>query len=549
MVRSVVRRVSHYSVSPLGWRWSSLVGPGLVVCISLALLPFRNDLSLLSTAFLLLAGVIGVSLVGGVWVSTITAVVAFLCLNVLFIPPYYTLSIEAREHIIALAVFLGVALLVSQLISRLRLQTTEALRRGRESELLYQFSSALIGETSLPRLLTTMTERATTILGLTGCAVLLDSDRRHFTVGAATGDLPDLDDRGLLTMARRALTEQAPFGLGGSRARRRSPRPSGAAPQWAAPRSETRGYQLLLPLVTSSREVGVLVLNRSSGQGPFDEQEHRLLGVFAGQAAVAIERDLLAEERTRARIAERSDQLKSTLLSAVSHDLRTPLASIKMSATSLLQPGISWSPEDRDDLLHAIDEEADRMNQLITNLLDLSRVEAGELRLNADWHDAGELINLATESVATLVAGRRLLITLPPDLPMIWCDAVKIVQVFVNLLQNAAKYSPAGSAVSVSAEQAESYIVFAVADEGEGVKLGDEERVFDKFYRVDDPTRPTGAGIGLAICRGFVEAHGGRIWMTHNRPRGSVFSFSLPSGLSTPASPTDDLAVPAGHGT
>ena len=304
-------------------------------------------------------------------------------------------------------------------------------------------------------------------------------------------------------------------------------------------RVEMSGQEILLvPIVTSRQPLGVLLLARPAAYPAFDVDERQLFATFANQAAIAIERSLLTEERTHAEVLQRSDELKSALLSAVSHDLRTPLASIKASVTSLLQSDIALSPSDQRDLLEAIDEESDRLNRLVANLLDLSRIEAGALQPDLQWNDMAEVIYDALDREAFALDNHPLDLQIEPDLPPARFDYVEIVQVLVNLLQNAARYAPHGSLIAVVVRRIGDDIEVAVSDEGPGIPPGEEERVFDKFYRVESPHRPLGSGIGLAICRGFIEAHHGRIWVEPNNGEGSTFRFRLPVGA------TSEIAMP-----
>jgi two-component system sensor histidine kinase KdpD len=208
--------------------------------------------------------------------------------------------------------------------------------------------------------------------------------------------------------------------------------------------------------------------------------------------------------------------------------LSTPLASIKASVTSLLQPDITWPEEERRDLLSAINEEADRLNQLVANLLDLSRIEAGELRPELDWYDLSETIYEAADRTELLLRGHRLRVDIPEALPALRFDFIEIIQVLVNLLDNAAKYSPPDTTISLVVRRMPNAVEVSVQDEGPGSPRGEEERIFDKFYRVEATNRTIGSGVGLAICRGIIEAHGGRIWAERNRDRGIAIRFILP---------------------
>jgi two-component system sensor histidine kinase KdpD len=263
----------------------------------------------------------------------------------------------------------------------------------------------------------------------------------------------------------------------------------------------------------------------------FSADERRLLTTFANQAALAIERANLIEEATRAAALAQADQLKSALLTAVSHDLRTPLASIKASATSLLQENIHWDAATQRDFLTAINEETDRLTRLVGNFLDLSRIQGGALRPEREWYDIAEVIGAVTRRLAPLMEAHPLRVAIAPDLPLLHFDYVEIAQVLANLIENAAKYSAPGTDIIVAADSEEGDVRVCVTDHGFGIPAADLSYVFDTFYRVQRSGQGrgiAGTGIGLAICKGFIEAHGGRIGVSSTVGQGTTFSFTLP---------------------
>jgi two-component system sensor histidine kinase KdpD len=227
--------------------------------------------------------------------------------------------------------------------------------------------------------------------------------------------------------------------------------------------------------------------------------------------------------------------LKSALLSAVSHDLRTPLASIKASATSLLDDSVAWDADDRRELLTAIDEETDRLTLMVSNLLDLSRIEGGALRPQKDWYDLDELIADVRSRLAARTESHPVNVAIEPDLPLLHFDYVEIAQVLINLIENAVKYTPAGTPITLSARRVDGVIEIAVHDEGDGIPPHQQQRLFEKFYRALSPNGAPGAGIGLAIAKGLVEAHGGTIGVESAPGEGTTFRFTLPLPVRTKA--------------
>jgi two-component system sensor histidine kinase KdpD len=501
-----------------------------IAATTAVLFPFRPDLNALNVALIYLIVVSAFSLAERIGPSSLAAVVAFFCFDLIFIPPYYTMSVARSDHALALFVFLGAAVLVTQLTGRARAHTEEALRHGRQTATLYDLSAALIGEIGLDATLAAVVKRVWTVFGLDGCAILLD-ERGELTARAVEGDvLIGLTDPNLLGAGRWVLNHRQIASLGATRAKLRPPGPPGQRASWNFAFGLRDRDVLLLPITTKRRALGVLVASRARERPRFDEEESRLMATFANQAALAIERCLLTEEQVNAEVLARSDQLKSALLSAVSHDLRTPLASIKASATSLLQHDVSWSDDDRDELLEAIDEEADRLNQFVANLLDLTRIEAGALQPSFDWYDLREIIHDAANRSALGRGDRPLTLDLPDTLPPVEVDYIEIAQVLINVLENAAKYSPEGGQITLTLGVRASEIEIAVRDEGVGLPAGEEEHIFDRFYRVEARDRPIGSGIGLAVARGFIEAHGGRIWAERNVERGITVRLTLPLG-------------------
>jgi two-component system, OmpR family, sensor histidine kinase KdpD len=255
----------------------------------------------------------------------------------------------------------------------------------------------------------------------------------------------------------------------------------------------------------------------------------------------------LSEEAAQAVALARSDELKSALLAAVSHELRTPLASIKAAATSLLDDSVAWDAQTRLDFLTAIDEETDRLTLMVSNLLDLSRIEGGALRPQKDWYDIDEVIADVQRRLATRTASHPLTVTVEPDLPPLRFDYVQIAQVLINLLENAVKYTPAGTPIAVTARRVPGAIEVSVHDHGPGIPPEHQLRLFDKFYRAPSAQAASGSGIGLAISKGLVEAHGGRIGVESEPGSGTTFRFTLPLPPSAPAVPQPSISTVSGN--
>jgi two-component system sensor histidine kinase KdpD len=259
-----------------------------------------------------------------------------------------------------------------------------------------------------------------------------------------------------------------------------------------------------------------------------------LLETFVNQVALALERARLAEESQQAQVRAETERMRNAILSSVSHDLRTPLSTITGAASTLLEGGERLPRASRLDLVRSIYEEAHRLDRLLKNLLDMMRLEGGALQLKKDWHPFDEIVGSALTRLERRLRDHRVHIQVPADLPLIQVDAVLIEQVIINLLENAVKYAPLHSSIDLSASTRDGALLFEIADRGPGLPPGDEQRIFDKFYRVAS-SQEGGVGLGLTICRGIIEAHGGQIWAENRPGGGAVFRFSLPLEETQPS--------------
>ena len=499
-----------------------------VAVVTAFVTPFRGDFNTLTIALAYLVVVLVSAVIGGIGPGIALSLLSFFVFNFFFLPPYYTLSIGAPQDTVALFVFLIVAVVTSELVSRLRTQEREAARRAAELETLAGLTSALLADATLDTVFATIVEGVTRVFAVEATAILLPGEANALTVrltypASAGGSF--LMNREHDAVATHVFTTGVATGVGTTS---RALRPH-------APGSEggvrPRGRRVLyVPVRAAGRSVGVLGVARS-GATEFAPDERRLLTAFADQAALAIDRTRLTEEATRAAALAQADTLKTALLAAVSHDLRTPLASIKASATSLLQTDIQWDAETQRDFLEAIDEETDRLARLVSNLLDLTRIQGGALKPEKAWYDIEEVIGSVSDRLAPLHPDHQIRSEIAPDLPTLSLDFVEIAQVLTNLIENAAKYSGPGTPITVTAGRDGDYIRVCVIDRGLGIPAADAPHVFDTFYRVQrngQARRIGGTGIGLAICKGFVEAHGGTISVNSIVGEGSTFAFTLP---------------------
>jgi two-component system sensor histidine kinase KdpD len=534
----VERALAPLRATPPRWLLISLIA---VVTLTLMMLPFRDRLGVLNVLLLYLLLTFAIALGGGVWPGILAAIFGFVALNFFFIPPYYTFHVAAADHGLALVVYLGVAVVTASLVSRARSRAEEAERESRRMALLAELNAALIGDVTLDAILARIAERVVTVYGARGCRVLVRGDDGELHAGAFYPRQlgPDIDRTGL-SLAEWAMANRQPVGRGGRGARivGRRPRPSGPTGIDAS-----GGDALYIPIATRDRVFGVLEVTGRPGSAAFHAEREQTLTTFVDQAALALERARLSEEASQAAVHAASDDLKSALLAAVSHDLRTPLASIKTAATSLLDESVAWDAGARHELLTAIDEETDRLTLMVSNLLDLSRIEGGALRPRQDWYDVDELLADVVERMAGRTTGHPVAVRIEPRLPSLRFDYVQIAQVLLNLIENAAKYTPPGTPIVVTARRLPDAVEIAVHDDGPGILAEHQSRLFERFYRAPSTIGTPGTGIGLTISKGLVEANGGAIAVESAPGEGTTFRLTLPIPPAAEHAQTDPGAA------
>ncbi|HEU4589197.1 MAG TPA: sensor histidine kinase KdpD [Gemmatimonadales bacterium] len=422
--------------------------------------------------------------------------------DIFSVPPYFTLAVTDARYVLTFGVMLVIALVMGRLTSRVRGQAEAAREREERTGALYAMTRELAAARNERTLREIIARHVGNTFGGEALVLLADPDGR---LGPPPG--VELDGKEL-----------------------------GAA-QWTYDHGEMAGEGtttlpavpgLYLPLATSGRTIGVLRLRTTSPAQFRDPIRRQLLETFAGQAAVALERNLLAERNQRTQVEVEAERLRTALLSSLSHDLRTPLASIEGAASSLVADGAVLAPEVRRELAQTVVEESQRMTRLIANLLNMVRLESGALQVQKEWQPLEEVVGIALLRLDERLQGRTVTVSLPAELPAVPIDGLLIEQVLVNLLENAIKYTPAGSPVDISAWAGADAVTVEVADRGPGIPPGQEEQIFDKFHRVPVAGAGSGIGLGLAICRGIVAAHGGRIWAMHRPGGGTAIRFTLP---------------------
>ncbi len=513
------------ALQPQAKSTASFAYVGSIATVAAALasaLGLRQVLGVNSVALVFLTAVLASAVTWGLWPSLLACLLSVLAYNFFFLPPLYTFTIADPDNVVALFFFAVVAVVASNLAARVRAQAVTARQRARITEELYQFSRKLAGAASLDDVLWATAHQIALMLKVR--VVLLLPGEAGLQVQAGYPPEDVLDDADL----------------------------AAAKWTWASNQAAGRGAdtlpgakRLFLPMQTGRGPAGVIGIDRDEPGPMLTPEQQRLLSALADQAGLAIERINLVRDVDRARLAAESDRLRSALLTSISHDLRTPLASIMGSASSLTSADIDLGAEARRELARTIQEEAERLNRFIGNLLDMTRLEAGPLQPSGTLADLSDVVGAALQRAGKIMGAHRVEVDLEADLPMLRIDMVLMEQVLFNLLDNAAKYAPGGSVVRLSAWRDGGWVRLRVADEGEGIPEADLEQIFDKFYRAGgaDSGR-AGTGLGLAICRGFVEAMRGTITAANRVDcRGAAFTISLPVQAEATLAPREDAAA------
>jgi two-component system, OmpR family, sensor histidine kinase KdpD len=502
-----------------------------VVALGLAVMPFREDIGGASVSLLYVLLLLGIGLEFGTGPAVASAVLAFLVTNLFFYAPYNTLEVDGTVHIVTVSIFLGIATSAGVLAARLRRRADDARREARRTSMLYDLNRALITDVTLDQVLTSIVRGVVELYGAKASRLMVkdEGDDGNLMAAAAWPETyQPTDSRETRHLARHAVESGAITGLG--TAGRRVMLPHGFDGRVANVMRRTGDDLLYVPVGTSDRRFGVLEVSGRPGGGRFGKEDERMLKSFADQAALAVERARLIEQVTQRRAFEQSSELKSALLATVSHDLRTPLAAIKMSASALQDPSIEWDDASRTELLSAIGESSDWLARVVENLLDLSRIEGGALKPDRDWYDLSDLLQHVVMQMERQLAHHPLTLEIDPEVPLVCLDYVQISQVMTNLIANSVNYSEPGSPIEVAAAPVEggSDVELRVTDHGIGIPKARLPHVFETFYRIPSGHGAPGSGVGLAICKGLVEADGGTIWAESVVGQGTTMRVRLP---------------------
>jgi two-component system sensor histidine kinase KdpD len=481
----------------LGYVYSAFV-------VALATLAGRAVLALVSLpniSLVFLAAVLWSATRYGLWASLFASILSMLCYNFFFIEPLYSFNITDPSQLLALISFCVVGALTSTLTARERQQALIARDQAAAAAEMFAFSRKLAGIRKLDTLLNAAAAQVSTMLGVDALLLVPDVHTGALKLMASAPPGIALDDADLAAAAW-CWEHNQPTGRGTD--------------------TLPGAKRLFLPLRTGQGKVGVVGVSREGANAALAPTDRRQLESLADLTAIATERIRLAKDVDQARMLAETEKLRSALLTSISHDLRTPLASIIGSISSLRSYGALYDEHARSEMLTTAQDEAERLNRYVANLLDMTQLDAGALEPKKEPCDLQDIVGAALRRTSKQLAAHKIKVNLPANFPMLTLDFVLAEQVFVNLLENAGKYTPPGTTVEITAARHKFSIVIIVRDEGPGIPEEDLQRVFDKFYRVrgeiSDHGR-SGTGLGLSICRGFVEAMGGRIYARNRSDR------------------------------
>jgi two-component system sensor histidine kinase KdpD len=473
----------------------SVIAIAVAIGFGALLLPLRTHVSATTIALLFVIPVVASVVLGGLFIGIIETFASAITLDYLFLQPYNTLSIATTQNWVALVVYVAVVLIVARVVTGLKQARLEADRGAQAMRRVFELSELLVQNRSVDDLLKTIVQAVQNVFTIPGVSLLVLENER-LKVAASVGD----------ALSAEELRQLDPH--------------SGVPMSIRSSVGPTSGLRTV-SLSASSRPVGILVF-RDVPMSPTDQS---ILITFANDAALAIEQTQLREQAMRTHLLEEIDNLRQALMGAVSHDLRTPLATIKLASSTLANRSNVLSSDDALELFDLIDIEADRLTRLVTNLLDMTRIEAGVLVIRPS---SVKILDLVNEAIAAMGAGvrqRHIVINVPVSTANAMIDHQLILQVLINLLDNANRHSPLNGVITVSASDTDGALIVSVADEGPGVAVEDRQAIFNRFAQFNTGGR---AGLGLTIARTFVEAHGEKIWCDDALGEGARFSFSLP---------------------
>ena len=441
------------------------------------------------------------AIIGGLGPSVLVSILSVLAFDFFFVTPFYTFAVDDTQYIFTFIVLLAVGITISYLTSRTRRQTETARQREREMAALYALGRDFVISVNRESYIKAIITRIKEALGREVMVFLHGVETSGILKGYTNGGERDIGEEELAAATRSFQHRQTIL---------------------------TGTKSLYLPLVTARKAIGVLAIKSSSIEGELTAEQDRLLGAYTDLVAVALEGIQLAEELRTTAALKATEKLQAALINAISHDLRTPLVTVIGTLSSLQEESMSLDDIAKKNLIQVAREEADRLNHIITNLLDESRIEAGAITLSRQPSEVQDLIVAALEQLGSRVSARSVIIDIPAETPFFSVDVGLIVQALYNVLDNAMKYSPIDSTIEINVSNSNREVYIKVIDHGIGIPEQDMRDIFNKFYRVNKFDNVAGTGLGLSISKGFIEAHGGAIKAEKGSDGATVIRITLP---------------------
>lgn len=496
---------------PEAWRphspfWRYLLSIGLILLATLVGHFVRGSLEPVNLVMLYLVCIVVASVFLGRGPALLASILSVFAFDFFLVPPYLTLAVSDTQYLLTFIGFFLVSLVISSLTARTKEQADAAIQREAFTSSLYSLVRDLTSAIDLPQVTKIIIAHVGQAFA-NNVAIFLPDGNELALYASTPGYAPGTNE---LAVAAWAFDHEQPAGLGTD----------------TLPATPIRCQ----PLITSNGKIGVLGICPVGALNLNTPEQRRMLGAFSNQAAIAIERAKLAEQAHQTELLQATEKLQTALLNSISHDLRTPLVSITGALSSLREKSMNLNKTDRQNLIETAYNEAMRLNRLVGNLLNMTRLEAGAIQLRYEPCDIQDIIGTALEQLEERLGKKPVKVTIPPDLPLIPLDFALFCQALVNLIDNAIKYSPRESPICINVRETKSGMEVQVSDEGIGIPPQDLERVFDKFYRVSRPENIHGTGLGLAISKGIIEAHGGTIHAESRLQGGTTMTIQMPGG-------------------
>ncbi len=499
-------RISLSKINPKEWYWSFGIVT-LSTVLSGIMFPYfdRTDI-----AMIYLLGIVVTSTRTGRWPALAATLMSVAAFDFFFVPPYYTFAVNDIRFVVTFGVMFFVAYVITRLTLQIREQAEASRTRERSTAALYALSRKLARERKKDSIFNVAAKHISEVFQSRIVFLILDEKGELAVSEIRSGTFPV--DGKELSVARWVFDNRHAAGLGTD----------------TLPASKA----LYLPMIASTGVIGVIGVLPENPKKWFDPEDIHFLESFVNQTAMAMERIILAKEAHEERLRAEAQNVRNTFLSSVSHDLRSPLAVVSGAASTLLEKDTSLDQSARLELLKTIHEETDRLERIIRNVLNLTRLESGAIMVRKEWQPMEEIIGVILNRFSDRLKERPLELKIPPDLPIIPFDTLLMEQVLSNLMENVFRHTPAGTSVEITVMPQESAVMIEIADRGPGIPAHEEETIFNKFTR--STNTQAGAGLGLSICRAIVEAHGGRIWVANRSGGGAAFKFVIPVEGSPP---------------